>query len=183
MLNRKPYNLLRSQLKTLDIVVFSGSGFVSNAIKFFTKSEWSHCGMVVRDEATDTVLVWESTTLNSTKGVQVNLLSDRVKDYKGKVAFNMFGIELTPSEKIQIGQIRKRFANTPYERSVLELAFSALDFVNIVKGEDLSSLFCSELNAHVLKNLGYLKGGKPSNEYTPDDMSKIEVVQLPKVFC
>ena len=45
------YQDIRSQLKTGDILLFSGKGGISEGIKFFTLSKWSHVGMVYKFES------------------------------------------------------------------------------------------------------------------------------------
>jgi len=128
------YHELRDELKTGDLILFSGKGAISNVIKLFSGGKWSHVGMVLRVPALDdAVLLWESTTLSDipdieselpTKGVQVVPLSQRLSKYRG--------------------------------------------------GEDLSSVFCSELVAEAYQAMGLLDeypDGLPSNEYTPIDFS------------
>ena len=56
------YEEARANIQTGDIVLFSGKGGISSAIKWFTRSGWSHVGMALRVEEFDTVLLWESTT-------------------------------------------------------------------------------------------------------------------------
>ncbi|MDQ5908338.1 MAG: hypothetical protein QG599_429 [Pseudomonadota bacterium] len=86
------YETIRDQLKKGDVLLFSGKGGISEGIKFFTLSKWSHVGMVYRLEdphdANGTVFCWESTTLNDladadsgklTQGVQRVELSERLE--------------------------------------------------------------------------------------------------------
>ncbi len=40
-------------VRTGDLLLFSGSGFLSSGIKFFTASRWNHVGMAVWCELTD----------------------------------------------------------------------------------------------------------------------------------
>jgi len=42
------YEEIRGELKTCDILLFSGKGAISHGIKLFTFSKWSHVGMVLR---------------------------------------------------------------------------------------------------------------------------------------
>ena len=44
----KKYEDIRENLKTGDIVLFSGKGGISHGIKLVTNSKWSHVGMVLR---------------------------------------------------------------------------------------------------------------------------------------
>ena len=92
------YQQVRSQMKTGDVIAFSGKGFVSNIIKIGTLSKISHVGMVLTTSfggARDSVAIIESTTLSkqkdalagdSRRGVQIHLLSHYVNGgYDGDI--------------------------------------------------------------------------------------------------
>ncbi len=74
-------------------------------------------------------------------------------------------------------QLRKEWMGRPYEKSMVQLAVSAINpsdvFLSLFqnKEEDLSSLFCSELVAAAYQRMGLIKNDRPSNSYTPDDFS------------
>ncbi|MQM32499.1 MAG: hypothetical protein CRU78_19210, partial [Candidatus Accumulibacter phosphatis] len=44
------YDQVRDQLRTGDIVFCSGTYFFSQAIRWFTRSVWSHVGIIYRDD-------------------------------------------------------------------------------------------------------------------------------------
>lgn len=44
----KKYSEIKNSLNTGDLVLFSGSGFYSNVVKFSTCSNWSHIGVIIR---------------------------------------------------------------------------------------------------------------------------------------
>jgi hypothetical protein len=75
------YKTNRDALRTGDLVFCSGTYFFSNAIRWFTKSTWSHIGVIYRDEALERVFVLESETLI---GVRLAPLSKYLSDYHGK---------------------------------------------------------------------------------------------------
>lgn len=77
----QPYDGMRRKLQTGDLVFCSGSYFFSQAIQKFTKSVWSHVGMIYRDPTLERVFVLESETLI---GVRLAPLSKYLKDYHGK---------------------------------------------------------------------------------------------------
>jgi hypothetical protein len=75
------YDTIRGTLKTGDLVFCSGNYFFSNLIQRFTKSMWSHVGMIYYDEALGRMLILESEKLY---GVRLAPLSKYIKDYHGK---------------------------------------------------------------------------------------------------
>jgi Permuted papain-like amidase enzyme, YaeF/YiiX, C92 family len=75
------YESIRNELQTGDIVFCSGGYFFSKIIQRFTKSVWSHIGVIYRDESLNRVLILESETLI---GVRLAPVSKYIKDYHGK---------------------------------------------------------------------------------------------------
>lgn len=77
----EPYDDMRRELRTGDLVFCSGSYFFSVAIQKFTRSVWSHIGMIYRDPTLERVFILESETLI---GVRLAPLSKYLRDYHGK---------------------------------------------------------------------------------------------------
>lgn len=184
------YQSIRKELKTGDIVLFSGKGGISTGIKWGTLSKWSHVGMVLKLPEYDFVTVWESTTLSNTidldkniprKGVQLVPLSARVSGYDGDIAVRkLTGINEAEIDLDALMMLRKEVSGRPYEESKIELIKAAYDGPLGRNSEDLSSLFCSELVAEAYQRLGLLSEQKPSNEYTPADFSEKKGLSLMK---
>jgi hypothetical protein len=101
---------IKSQLRPLDLIVFRGSGFVSDAIVMVEKlrlgsADWSHVGMVVttdlipiKNGKPGELYIWESTmsgelsdgvnnveTGKGTFGVQIRNLADVIDKYDASV--------------------------------------------------------------------------------------------------
>ncbi len=75
------YEQARLQLRTGDIVFCSGTYFFSRAIQWFTKSVWSHVGIIYRDDHLERIFVLESETMI---GVRLVPLSKYLRDYHGR---------------------------------------------------------------------------------------------------
>ncbi len=176
------YQDIRSDLKTGDLVLFSGKGHISHGIKWITNSQWSHIGMVLRMEVRDQkmILLWESTTLSNIqdvldgkekKGVQLVPLGQRLNTYDGGAALRQLNLNITDQQFADLLKFRETVRNKPYERDKIELIKSAYDGPFGKNVEDLSSLFCSELVAEAYQNMKLLDERLPSNEYTPKDFS------------
>lgn len=186
------YENVRDQLKTGDIILFSGKSAISNIIKIFSGGKWSHVGMVLRlPEFDDAVMLWESTTLSdindvetgvAIKGVQLVPLSQRLTSYNGEVTVRLLNKAITKPMFNALAARRKELSRKPYERGETELIKAAWDGLGgASKGEDLSSLFCSELVAEAYQAMGLLPEwpkGPPSNEYTPMDFSNRRTLKL-----
>ncbi len=182
-IKKKTYQQIRASLKTGDIVLFSGKGGVSDWIKLFSGSAWSHLGMILCLPHMDMVLLWESTTLSDLpdiesgkgrKGVQLVPFSERVSMYKGDVAVRLLSKPITQQMETSLGKFRKRASRLKYEKNKIELIKAAWDGPLGGNKENLSSVFCSELVAESYQRMGLLAEppkGWPSNEYTPRDFS------------
>jgi len=112
-------------------------------------------------------------------------MSDRLRDYPvGKVAFRKLeGVTITAEMKQALIAFRNEIKGRNYEESKVELMRSAYDGFLGDNKEDLSSVFCSELVAEALQRIGVLKehdedGGYPSNEYTPADFGKQDIMGI-----
>ena len=197
MYSQASYDEIRPELKTGDVLLFSGKGFVSWSIKFGSyfgrifrrkrsgRPRWSHVGMIVRNESG--VFLYESTTLSTVKdtltgrkvqGVQLVLLSERLRGYKGKVAL-LAGPRLPEGSEAVLRHMRQEFKGTPYEESKLELLRSLVDIGRENKA-DTSSMFCSELVATAYQRMGFSGSfPDPANEYIPSDFEEMELFGWP----
>ncbi|MDH4320991.1 MAG: hypothetical protein OEV73_05765 [Desulfobulbaceae bacterium] len=188
------YDALRSELKTGDVLLFSGKSGISEGIKFFTLSKWSHVGMVYKFESDldpkGSIFCWESTSIGNvadveagklTKGVQRVELSERLErcfadDYE--ISVRPLTKPLTNDMILALNNFRHEVSGRPYEKNKIELIKSAYDSIFGENKEDLSSLFCSELIAEAFQRMGLLPESTPSNEYTPKDFSSEKRMHL-----
>ena len=176
---------IRSSLKTGDIVLFSGDKGIAPLIKFFTRSIWSHVGMVyVRD---GDVCLWESTKIgkvvdseigNIVNGVQLPLLSERIRTFPGNVAIRSISEGFEQDMLQKLSTFRERVKGRKYDGAPLTLLLSVYDGIFIPEGfvleasNDLSSFFCSELIAETYREVGLFFSQQPASEYTPADFAE-----------
>jgi hypothetical protein len=161
------YNLLREDLDTGDILLWSSDSFFSRLIQTFCKSTWSHVGMVVKFPG-DLLMLWESTLDDQLSGVRLTPLSQSLCD---TVAVRKMHIERTPHLFEAIMKVRKELNGRPFESDLMQMLCAGYDGPFGHNNTDLTSLFCSELIAETLIRVGILDSEKPSNEYTPKDFS------------
>ena len=187
--NAMKYIDIRDELKTGDIVLFSGTGPISMLIRLTTRSRWSHIGMIVKVPDFDMVLLWESTSLNNylgvkdvyagapLKGVQTTVLSDKISRFRGDVAVRQLNDELEIDKIKELSNLRNEWKNIPYETDYLELLNSAIDLKIIPENEeDLSSIFCSELVGEALQRIKIIDESMPSNEFVPSDFDEGKII-------
>ncbi len=171
-------NVNIEDLKSGDVVLFSGKGFISRLIQLATWSPYSHVGLVLKDKRG--TLLWESTTLSTlpdintgelTKGVQLVCLKDRIDIYDGKVAVRQLKTPLSAEQEAAYRLFRDEVRGRAYEKSKVALARSAIDLIS-GQSEDLSTLFCSEMNAEAYQRMKLIDESKSSAEYTPADFAR-----------
>jgi hypothetical protein len=184
--SRPQFAEVRSDLKTGDLVLFSGASFFSSVIKWAVGGRWSHVGVVVRLERfPGRVLLWEATTLadlpdvetqRAAPGVQLVFLSARLATYAGEFKLRRLDRPVTPEMEAALTKRRGELSGRPYEQEKLDLVNAAFDgWLGASRGERLNSLFCSELVAEAYQAMGLLAeppDGPPSNEYTPHDFAR-----------
>jgi len=179
------YSEIRPKLKTGDVVLFQSGKWWSPgtlAIRLGTWSRWSHVGMIVHLRKWDLVLLLESNTSDSMtditigqghKGVQLLSFSEVVRKYQGKIAIRQLEFDDPPDEDSvnqPIAKFRRSIKSAPYEKKLLEMALIPFRFAWDVLKPDKSSLFCSELVAEALKELGVLNlENRPSSTFAPKD--------------
>lgn len=175
------YEQHRADMRTGDILLFSGNGLISKGIQALTASPWSHVAIVLEVPLYDFVCCFESTTLSDipdlttgapVKGVQLVPLSQRIETYDGeKIAWRRVDTRRTPEATAAALAVRREFAGRPYEENQLELLRSALDTFTLKQNQpDASSVFCSELAAILWQRMGWMKEFPP-NEFTPADFA------------
>ena len=77
---RLPYDEIRPQIRSGDILLCSGSAVFSRLIQHATESIWSHCGFVLRIEAIERLMVLQSV---ESIGVNTVPMSNYVRNYNG----------------------------------------------------------------------------------------------------
>lgn len=175
-----PYTQLRSQLKTGDLVLFSGRTLAARLVRWWTGSPWSHIGIIVRlPEYADTPMLWEATRANTVAdihcgeimdGVQLVSLDAKLASYPGDIAVRrLLDVQGSRERSERLESMMQAWAAQPYRNQIkkqLEVWWLGKDHedTHISRGG-----FCSELVAEVYKQLRLLPGDKPSMHYMPRD--------------
>ena len=154
-------------MKALDIILFSGRGLTSRAIQLGSFSKYSHVGIMV-DEHT----LLESTTLNGANGVRTIALDELKQTYNGSMYMMESTVEIMEEDEEILVEFLTETMFMPYNKSTWEVMKSALGWLPNTK-EDLSSYFCSELVIEVLQQMRFVKDDRPSDDYSPKEVSQL----------
>jgi len=170
-------------MRTGDLVLFSGSCNVGKLIKFVQRNIWSHVGMIVIDENYDFPCLYESThsdkildldTNRITQGVQMVSFVDKVNLYPGSIGYRrLTNIADQDLNHKSFAQLKNSLQGKAFENNIWQIIKAKYDGPLGANREDLTSLFCSELIAASYQALGLLPASeiRTSNEYTPSDFS------------
>ncbi len=154
-----PYQKIRDNIKTGDIVFCSGSYAFSGIIQKLTKSVWSHVAVVYKDDDLGRVMMLEAEPY---VGIRLIPLSTYLKDYKGKrkpykgqMVIARLHQEL-PKEQLNRGvsfgldALTRPYDNYEIFRIMMRILF------RITKRERNRSYICSELVRDVFAKSGVI---------------------------
>lgn len=181
------YEQYRPQIKTGDVIAFSGNAGFSHFIRWATGSVYSHVGIVLNTNlgsgGDDSILIVESRTETQgknaagaklIKGVQLHWLSKRILAFDGAVWLFPLKQELEQDNRAKMQSWLRQTTNkvVPYDSvQTLGAGLDLFDRVGLTySGEDLSTLFCSELVAKALQIAGVVDSKLNPSEQTPSDV-------------
>jgi len=166
-----------ARAETGDLVLFAGRGLVSATIRLFTRSRWSHVGLVIRDGSSGTPLLLEATVTEESvdtvlgrpvRGVQIVRLADKLAVYDGTVVLRHLEIDERPANlEIDIYEMAALWRYRGYKSFTGTLLLDLLSANR--RPPHVHRLFCSELVAEVYKRLGLMTRTVRSSRYVPGD--------------
>lgn len=192
-------------LQTGDLLLFGGSSFwFSKLVRVFSKSQWSHIGMILRDPtyidpALTGLYLWESGEEDYTDaedhikkfGVQINDFTTLLKEgYDGYICYRKLHTDMPKSElENKIKTIHEAVHNKPYDVHLfdfLEASSKVSDVEKIdtpvsrpwswfkVNHRHNDRYFCSALAGFIYTELGLLPPQTNWTECTPQFFSSEE---------
>lgn len=192
----KPYSQIKDDLKTGDLILFSGKYSISNLVEKLEHSMWSHVAMVVRIPSIEYPLLWESTALtnlpdqlfNDNKtGPKIVNLEERLKTYGSDLTpyvppvYAVRHLEVERTDEM-INSLYELFTSlhglpNPGEwKMIFEVCEGKL--FNIPS--KLDNYTCSELVAESYIKMNLLDTEKVINAYMPKDFSTDGSLELLK---
>lgn len=173
-------------LETGDLVLLCSVGLPAWIVKTFTRSEWSHVGIIERRYTPegDYIYLWEcikhaddclDETLKVRKGGvrKVDLWNKLIKHpplYMGVVKLRWPSPEALKESMQRFQEFTNREHTKEYEEDLTTLIRIGIDFSPLGHNKpDTSRYFCSEFVAEVYKSMGILGEQFPSHECAPED--------------
>lgn len=152
---------LLDSLETGDVLLFSGKGLLSDVIRWYTGSPWTHIGLVVRFEEDVPPLLLEATVGNEAadlltgkcqSGVTLVSLSSKLRNYPGDIVVRRRqGKPLSERQRRLVRRLVRRLYRRPYRNYLWRLLLD--QFPGRYRD---SGIFCSELVAEFYRRLGWL---------------------------
>jgi hypothetical protein len=170
------YAEVRDQFKSGDIVLFKGRGLISNLIKKFTKSEYSHSGIV--SWWNERLMVLEAVG----KGVVVTALSSNVKNYHGDIEWYSCKEELSEIRRNSLVAYAQLELGKDYDTmQLIKIALRRIFKLPIDDYDKLRSRpkqFCScyVSSAYTAIDID-LKEGASNDFTTPDDIARCGIIE------
>jgi hypothetical protein len=168
---------LLKEANTGDLVFFSGTTLAERAIKIYTRSPFSHVGIIFKDvdeHGKQIPFLWEADIGQSQKdGPRVIKLSDKIERWKGdrRIGFRKYKGD-RPSKEVMMG-IVSNYINLDMDSSMMSWLWSSYPSSKIFQSNhDPKKVFCSELVAITLQTLGILSRSDHPTSYSPATFAK-----------
>ena len=186
-----PYDhAMRARLQTGDLLLCSGSGVFSELIQHATDSPWSHVALIVRLDAIDRILLFESV---ETYGVRTVPLSRYLTDYEqgrpypgglAVVRHRTFARESTAQSLQRMLQFAVDQFGSAYNRQeIVRIAARILGNslhagAGQTKEASLKEFICSEYVAACFAQAGVTMNAGERGYVTPADFADPQSVEL-----
>ena len=170
-------------IKSGDMIFKSGNSFNSEIVKFFTWSDYSHASIVLKIDGVLYISESDSYCPNGLNdyiskkpktGVRLVKLKKNFLESNSGISLRRITPKLDSDMTEMLFKVYVKYQDRGFEDSQMEMVRSWFDFGPFGRNnENLTKMFCSEWITQELKESGLLKTKYPSNEYTPQDLTKI----------
>lgn len=175
-----PYEAVRTELRSGDLVFCSGSYLFSGLIQRFTRSVWSHVGIVYVDPHLERVFVLESETGVGVRLVPVSkYLRDyhgRRRPYRGQIVVARLAPALAEAQVRQAVSHGMDLLTKPYDNLEI-LRIAARIALRIGRRTRDRKFICSELVDECYRAAG-VSFAQADNYISPDDIWRDAAVAL-----
>lgn len=163
-------------LETGDIVLFRGNGIISNILKYFGRSKYSHVGIILKnprflnDNLEDGIYILESSYNNTPDsedkklkvGTQIHKLEDIVREFpKNSVYIRKVNCQRDDNFYKKFNEIHEQIHNKPYDLNIFDWISAKYNLDKEIYPNPLykttTQFWCSALVSYVFYELGIVK--------------------------
>lgn len=182
-------NQTKDQLNTFDLIVCQGQDYwFSSIVEYFTRSPYSHVGIILRDPTDlnpelNGLYFLESGQESSPDaedhqrkfGVQITDFDKWMTNYTGHVYIRRLTTQLDRQELLQrFHEIHQTVHNKPYDEWAPDLLRCWLD-LDLGNTQQTQRFFCSALVSYVYSQLGILPSSLKWDLITPGYLASSEL--------
>ena len=189
----KVYSHVYDNLRTGDIILFDSQdsgwyGIMESWIKYFTSSNYSHVGMIIKEESIgfknldkNKIYIWQSGFENKPDpqdgriklGVQITDLDKLINRYKGTLHVRKLDCDNLESKRIfnpdSLEKIHSQVYGKPYDMNIVDwlCAFCRTDY----KPQKIDRFWCSAFIGYIYTKLNILTADTDWSIIRPSDFS------------
>jgi hypothetical protein len=180
-------------LDTLDIILFRGSGLISNILEYFGKSKYSHVGVILKNPSyinnklEDGIYLLESSYNNTPDvedhlykmGVQIHKLEDVLKEFpKNSVYVRTVKCKRDADFYSKLNIIHKEIHNKPYDLNLTDWIFAKFNLTKEllpnISYQKTNSFWCSSLISYIFSQVGLINNNINWSIIAPREFSSDE---------
>jgi len=172
-----PLSIILTEMKTGDLILFSGKGLFSNQIRSITDSLYSHVGMVISAPYFTNLDYFDNKPLllhsaleghkdifgNDRFGVQISDLKEYIQNYDGRVYWRRLigetekGKEIINNINYKLNVIYKVVKDKAYSTDVRDFGKAAFKLNPFEENMNVDEFYCSSLMAYIYFLLGIIE--------------------------
>jgi hypothetical protein len=150
---------LLSELKTGDLVLFTGHGLTSNLLQWLGRSAWTHVGLVLRGPTDAEPRLWEVDREGPRRGTRVVRLAVRMAEFRGRMSARCLNRSLAGAQCRHLEGLQQEMAERARAPGLLDLMGAADDGWLGGRRDKLGDPTDAELVAEAYQRLGLLDDG------------------------
>ncbi len=162
---------LLSELKTGDLVLFTGRGLISNLWQWLGRSAWTHVALVLREPNDAEPQLWEADREGPRRGTRVVRLAVRMAEFRGRMSARCLNRPLASAQCRRLETLQREMAERSRAPGLLDLMGAADDGWLGGRRDKLGDPTDAELVAEAYQRLGLLDdvahGGPLPSAYRP----------------
>jgi hypothetical protein len=162
-------NINSEKFQTGDLLLFKYTSFIGRFIEYFTSSNYSHCGIIIKNpsfgpDRMDGIYILESTGLDNIPdgedneikfGVQLRKLEDVYSNFQGTIYYRQLHCNRNEQFYNKLKHAHSIVHNRPYDANPLHW-IRAKYKTEIGNLQNKNTFFCSALVSFVYMTLGLL---------------------------